>query len=405
MAKSKRVKLNVVKVSGDYNFDFRVPNWADMPLLYLELLENKDKVKPELRHTDYEPTGIDISSLPNFSQVKTNFAEDTKREIENVDNPSYQPQPISTIPITVEPSPIISLPPVIHEEEKPLIQLIPDSSSHMIDLHTSSISLPEPSVPEPSIQEEDPILNILRGESDTSVSIQNAQVMPIATSSIPVKQPIDNPFPTLSQINSGISKPGHKDLTSIPRNEEKESQTKRELLFKFKTLRKHYPDVQIPEFSEYSDYQTMQKEYEMLVRQIRVDSNVENYKKYLIIGFGLVEFVLSKFLKFGEIEGFTQQQIFGMNQYEKLLVELGEKHQVEPSKQWGPELRLIGMIAMNAVIFVGTKMLFKAGSGADILGMISNQAPASKPATTSKQPSSQSSSTMRGPDTSDIDNL
>ena len=405
MAKSKRVKLNVVKVSGDYNFDFRVPNWADMPLLYLELLENKDKVKPELRHTDYEPTGIDISSLPNFSQVKTNFAEDTKREIENVDNPSYQPQPISTIPITVEPSPIISLPPVIHEEEKPLIQLIPDSSSHMIDLHTSSISLPEPSVPEPSIQEEDPILNILRGESDTSVSIQNAQVMPIVTSSIPVKQPIDNPFPTLSQINSGISKPGHKDLTSIPRNEEKESQTKRELLFKFKTLRKHYPDVQIPEFSEYSDYQTMQKEYEMLVRQIRVDSNVENYKKYLIIGFGLVEFVLSKFLKFGEIEGFTQQQIFGMNQYEKLLVELGEKHQVEPSKQWGPELRLIGMIAMNAVIFVGTKMLFKAGSGADILGMISNQAPPSKPATTSKQPSSQSSSTMRGPDTSDIDNL
>jgi len=400
--KSKRVKLNVVKISGDYNFDFRVPNWADMPLLYLELLENKDKVKPDLRHVDYEPTGIDISVLPNVSQMKNNYAEDTKREIENVDNPMYQPQPIPSIPITIEPSSIKIPTPVIHQEEQSLVELLPESSSHVVNL-------PELTSVSSSQVQEDPVLTILRGDqndmfhSSSSISANISQ--PIPGSVTPVKQKVDIPFPTLSQINSGISKPGHKDLTAVSRNEEKELQHKRELLFKFKTLRRHYPDVQIPDFSEYSDYQTMQREYDMLVRQIRVDSNVENYKKYLIIGFGLVEFVLSKFLKFGEIEGFTQQQIFGMNQYEKLLVELGEKHQIEPSKQWGPELRLVGMIAMNAVIFVGTKMLFKAGSGADILGMISNPQPSVKPQATSTNNKQTGSSSMRGPDTSDIDNL
>lgn len=411
MARTKRVKLNVVKVNGDYNFEFRKPNWADMPLLYLELLENKAKVKPEMRHIDYEPSGFDISSLPNVSQLKTNFIEDTRREIEN--NGDQQSTSSSSsfpvfeiIPKAVTP---IQSDPILSQEVQPLIQFIPESSSHNIPLlHSSSSSTEE--VPSSSIMldgsppEDDPILSILRGEKEEMSSTSN--VLPSLPTPTRVKQ--DIPFPTLSQINTGIAKPnGHKDLTAINRNDEKELQQKRELLFKFKTLRRHYADVSIPDFTEYSDLQTMQREYDMLVRQLRVDNNVETYKKYLIVGFGLVEFVLSKFLKFGEIEGFTQQQMFGMNQYEKILVELGEKHQVEPSKQWSPELRLIGIIAMNAVIFVGTKMLFKAGSSSDILSMISNPptTTTSKPKQSSSTQSSTSSSTMRGPDMSDLDQL
>lgn len=405
MGKSKRIKLNVVKVNGDYNFEFRKPNWADMPLLYLELLENKAKVKPEMRHIDYEPTGFDLSSLPNVSQVKTNFIEDTRREIENNgDNPSqYSSLPvIEIIPKAITP---IREEPILFPEVQPLIQFIPESSSHNIPL-VSVDSEPIPQVVEEQ-KEDDPILSILRGEKEELPSEQMSSLLytqPQAPT--PIKQKQDNPFPTLSQINTGNVKPnGHKDLTAINRNDEKELQLKRELLFKFKTLRRHYTDVSIPEFTEYSDLQTMQREYDMLVRQLRVDNNVESYKKYLIVGFGLVEFVLSKFLKFGEIEGFTQQQMFGMNQYEKILVELGEKHQIEPSKQWSPELRLVGMIAMNAVIFVGTKMLFKAGSSSDILNMISNPTTSTKTKPAEKSSSSASSSTMRGPDMSDIDQL
>ena len=100
-----------------------------------------------------------------------------------------------------------------------------------------------------------------------------------------------------------------------------------------------------------------------------------------------------------------------MNQYEKVLVELGEKHQLEPSKQWSPELRLIGMIAMNAIIFVGTKMLFKVGSSSEILNMISS-APKAPQQPSPKQESSQNNNSkntkenksMRGPSV-DLDML
>ena len=81
------------------------------------------------------------------------------------------------------------------------------------------------------------------------------------------------------------------------------------------------------------------------------------------------------------------------NCYGKIcLVEIGEKHQIEPSKQWSPELRLIGMIAMNAVIFIGTKYLFKAGSSSDILNIISGKPSMNEPKPTT-QTSKQNTST------------
>jgi hypothetical protein len=230
-------------------------------------------------------------------------------------------------------------------------------------------------------------------------------------------QPVQKMYPSLSDIQTGNVRT-NRDLTFLGKNDEKDIQRKRELLNRFKTLKRHYSDVSIPEYTEYSDLQTMEREYDSIVRQLRIDSNVENYKKYLFIGFSLIEFLLTKYLKFAEITGFTEQQLLCMNQYEKILLEIGEKHQIEPSKQWGPEVRLMFIIAMNAVIFVGTKMLFKAGSNMDILKMFnpSQSKPSSPPPQNSNQ-SSQSytnntsgntggakSSSMRGPSI-DIDKL
>ena len=64
--------------------------------------------------------------------------------------------------------------------------------------------------------------------------------------------------------------------------------------------------------------------YEDTLRKLSLDSNVENFKQYLIYGFMGIEFVLGRFLKL-DMEGFTQQQIISMSSYEKLLIELGEK--------------------------------------------------------------------------------
>lgn len=482
--KSVRQKLNIVKLPGNYDFDFKYPNWHDMPILYLELLENKNKVKPELRNTDFVPTGIDINSFPNFSQERITASQEMRRDVyEEETQVQSQSHSNSTNVNSI----------TIHNDERPLFeQPQPQSSSiggsvassvsasigGAISLNSAlsqhpppSIQFNHPSQPQPqyqpqsqpqlqpqqqsesfqpqsqlqsnstldyeeesssSIEENSGILNILRGDQQSQMqnqsSIQHSYFNSTPSKNQPqliqqqqlqqFQQPAQKMYPSLSDIQTGNVRT-NRDLTFLGKNDEKDIQRKRELLNRFKTLKRHYSDVSIPEYTEYSDLQTMEREYDSIVRQLRIDSNVENYKKYLFIGFSLIEFLLTKYLKFVEISGFTEQQLLCMNQYEKILLEIGEKHQIEPSKQWGPEVRLMSIIAMNAVIFVGTKMLFKAGSNMDILKMFnpSQPKPQSPPPQNSNQ-SSQSytnntsgattggakSSSMRGPSI-DIDKL
>lgn len=114
---------------------------------------------------------------------------------------------------------------------------------------------------------------------------------------------------------------------------------------------------------------TLEREYDNVVRQLSLDATVENYKKYLTIGFFAIEFILSNFFKLEDIKGFTQQQLLGMNQYERILFEIGEKSYFANQKQISPELRLIGIIVLNSAIFIGTKMLFRA-TGNNLMSML-----------------------------------
>ena len=70
----------------------------------------------------------------------------------------------------------------------------------------------------------------------------------------------------------------------------------------------------------------------------------------------------------------TKQQIIDMSSYEKLLIEIGEK-QYTPKSNWPVELRLLGLIIINAAFFVAGRLAFKA-SGLDILGQLNNSASA-----------------------------
>ena len=75
----------------------------------------------------------------------------------------------------------------------------------------------------------------------------------------------------------------------------------------------------------------MEAVYNDTVQMLTIDSNVETYKSYLLGGFMLTEFVFGRFLNF-DMSGFAQQLNLQMNQYNKLLIELGEKTYV-PKKQ------------------------------------------------------------------------
>lgn len=187
--------------------------------------------------------------------------------------------------------------------------------------------------------------------------------------------PTDNRRPpTLSELeNQGVyqQKKVLRDISQPTGNEMEEEDLKRELLYKFELLKKSYGNnISVPEFSIHSDYQTMLKSYEATLKRVSLDSSVDNYKTYLIGGFMLVEFVLGNWFKL-DMQGFSQQQIMNMNNYEKLLIELGEKSYVPNAKQWPVEVRLLFMIIINAGFFIITKMLMKK-TGANLFNMINS---------------------------------
>jgi len=216
-------------------------------------------------------------------------------------------------------------------------------------------------------------------------------------------QSANNPFvpPTLSQINNGVVRDnkGVRDMTrGLSKQEDEEDAERRLYLDKFSILKRKYKDFKMPDFSPYSDISIMKRTYDSAVKQLHLDSTVETYKKYLIGGFTLTQFLFSKFLKI-DMTGFAEQQILSMNQYEQVLVEIGEKSYFKPPSKMAPEFKLLMLIGFNAVIFLISKMILKA-SGDNILSSINKVAEKKEPQITSAPKNH-----MKGPNMDDLADL
>jgi len=214
-----------------------------------------------------------------------------------------------------------------------------------------------------------------------------------------------NPAPTLAELQAKGLYQGKREMINInhiPGSEYEEEDKKRELLFKFSLLKKSYPLAQnIPEYTLLTDYREMQKGYDLCVKSLSLDSSVESYKKYLIFGSMGMELILGKILGF-DMQGFTQQQILNMNQYEKLLIELGEKSYVPQAKNYPVEIRLLFLLTMNSGIFIVSKMLAKK-TGVNLLSGINSMM--TPPPTA--QPTEKRKGRMKGPtiNLEDLENI
>lgn len=213
----------------------------------------------------------------------------------------------------------------------------------------------------------------------------------------------------LDDLNRGMANKTR--VLNIPQTSkaEEERNTKRGwLLYQFERLKRMNPNcpVKIPEFSAYTEVEVLEREYNQFVRQLEIESNVVNYKQYLQVGFGVVEMLVRKFLNFDEIQGFAMEQMVRMNQYDKVLYELGEKHQHDPTKPgWPPEIKLMAIVLFNAATFVMMKM-FITGAGNSVFqnvhmggmsGMNQQQAP-QQPQHSAHTQGTNSRKPMQGPD-------
>jgi len=293
-----------VKVPLDEQTKNKYPlkkNFGPQPELYLELLENKQKVKPELIGTQYKFYNSD--------------EHDAQRRLFN------------------------------EQTSRPDAPREGSASESECSGEDSEFEFED----EEEHQEED-------RKSNYEKFLTNEQKpWAAATPGIGVSF-TKREIPSLDQLkNAGrVNTARNVEVPGISQEDKK-----RELLFKFEILKKSYKTRadKIPECTIHTPLEQMESIYEMTRKHLKLDDSVDGNKRYLMVCFMLIEWMLGRFFKL-DMEGFSKHQISKLDEYDKLLFELGEKKYSPVKKEWPVEVRLAIMVLFNAAAFVFTKALY-----------------------------------------------
>ena len=335
--------------------------------LYLELIENKDKIKQDLINVEHVPSEDLYINEPivedrnDYDERKLERQKRRKRLKEKGLKKSDDSSSSSSVPSSSDDTKIEISPKTDNDEINEDVENYEksDGSDELSDRLKELLEETDDNSPSSSSV----------GSFSKSLDTKSVNQYQKYKESVNPKN-----APTLAELKATghyQSNPVLRNINNVSMSEQQEEDKKRELIFKFDILKKSYPDSNIiPEHTIHTDLNTIQKSYDLTVRKVSLDSTVENYKKYLIGGFMLTEFVLGKFVGF-DMNGFTQQQIVSMHNYDRLLIELGEKSYIPSGSRWPVELRLLFLIIMNAGIFIVGKMILKS-TGANLMNMINN---------------------------------
>jgi hypothetical protein len=339
--KNRKNQIKVVKIPLSKNEKIIDSEsfFQKMPILYLELLENKNKVKQGLINKEYIPTTSDNDDY--IGANNDNKSIDTKSSYSSFSS--------------------LSKSSLSSKSSRTTYSSLTSSTSSKLSNSTLTSNESELS---------NRLRQLLNDENkDSKYSKQDFEYDKYSK----VRNKNRNIPPTLKELQSTGAYTHKNEMVDINRldiSEEEQENEKRKLIMKFEMLKKSYPTTNIPQFNIHSDYKNMKDTYESTLRLASIDSSVDEYKQYLIGGFILVEFVLGNWLGF-DMEGFTQQQLVSINSYNKLLIELGEKSYIPEGSRWPVELRLLFLIIMNASFFIVGRLITKK-TGANILNIVNN---------------------------------
>lgn len=345
--RQKNITYSVRKVEHEFELPKIKPRFSKMPELYLELLINKKKVNPILASEKYihnyaldvvssEDSFKPVSSVTNKksaqrSNERGTFNWESSASIE----PYYKHEPNRS-----QFGARMSSPPM---ESSPERTRSVERANRYRKVKKSIVS---------SYYKK---LEPAKERNDKNPESQKREF----TKRRPETPQHKNDPPPVEQITKtfGDNRPNVHQFENYEFSKD-EDDRKRELLFKFNRLKKTYPKVDIPEFNMMSNHENMKRTYESTMKNLAIDSSVETYKSYLMMGFMVCELVLGR-VGF-DMEGYTQQQTLWMNKYEKMLIELGEKSYVPASLSKLPvEVRLIGLVIFQTTIFVSSKIIAK----------------------------------------------
>jgi len=187
----------------------------------------------------------------------------------------------------------------------------------------------------------------------------------------------------------------------IPQPPDSRDQEKQNLIAKINLMRHVYVERDIPHVSVADDYLYVKSQYDSLVRTLNISSKHERYKQILFVGFYAVELLLGRFAKLN-MAGFAQEQIANIGRYDQLLLELGEKNYApDAPEQWPVEVRLLGLVVMQAALFILSRQFFggpaqsSSGGAGGLLSMLGGLFAGGQTKPAAPQPAA--SPRMRGP--------
>ena len=90
---------------------------------------------------------------------------------------------------------------------------------------------------------------------------------------------------------------------------------------------------------------------------VLIHRSIDKYRMFTIVLFLGMEWLLVSVFKFEYARGYAKSQIDGMDQYEMMLYELGEKNHSDTFASFSPEVRLLIVACINAAVFVLIRFL------------------------------------------------
>lgn len=168
-------------------------------------------------------------------------------------------------------------------------------------------------------------------------------------------------------------------------------------MWRFHILKKKYknPATAIPDFNEHSELSEMKATYDRTTKELYLDSAVDSYRTYLIGGFMVTEFVCTNWAGV-DLSGFTMTQTKMLYKYDMLLIELGEKSYNKWGMNLPVEVRLAGLIILQAGLFYLGKVISAnyGNSMADLFKGFTGQPPDPKNEVTKEESNKKK---MKGP--------
>lgn len=364
----KNIMYTFSKKKIDENLAIQKKNnfFYTKPELYLELLENKEKVKKEVLNIPFKTQETSLEILEKDFEIENslfdqNFDNVEKKMIEKTDN-FVNLDKIDKIDKIEE---------IDDQEYEPIYQSIKNTKH--------------------------PILNLKRKLHSFSYSPKKYKINIDYDEKIRELEEKNNPPPLSSFIPGYHNKDVEEEFEEFD-----ELQAKQNIIAKLNMLRHLNPDETIPYITMNDDYKYMKNEYDILVKNLKIYDKHSNYKQILTLGFFGIEFIFGKFLKL-KMNGFANAQLNNFSKYDKLLLELGEKNYLPDAPERFPvEVRLVGVVIIQAAIFAFMNQFTNGSENGNIFDFVTSfmskkSEKSEKNKTKTKEETKSKQSKMKGP--------